>query len=44
MQNFDYMTPTRLVFGENAIRKLPEAMAAHASVSVAASVSRPAAL
>ncbi|MBR6054029.1 MAG: iron-containing alcohol dehydrogenase [Bacteroidales bacterium] len=28
MQNFDYMTPTRLVFGENAIRKLPEAMAA----------------
>ena len=28
MQNFDYMTPTRLVFGENAIRKLPETMAA----------------
>ena len=28
MQNFDYMTPTRLVFGENAIKKLPEAVAA----------------
>lgn len=26
MQNFDYMTPTRLVFGENAIKKLPDAM------------------
>jgi len=28
MQNFDYMTPTRLVFGENAVEKLPEVMAA----------------
>ena len=28
MQNFDYMTPTRLIFGENAIEKLPEVMAA----------------
>ena len=27
MQNFDYMTPTRLVFGENVIEKLPEVMA-----------------
>ena len=27
MQNFDYMTPTRLVFGENAIEKLPATMA-----------------
>lgn len=27
MQNFDYMTPTRLIFGENAIAKLPEVMA-----------------
>lgn len=28
MQNFDYITPTRLVFGENVIEKLPEVMAA----------------
>ena len=28
MQNFDYMTPTRLVFGENVIEKLPEVMGA----------------
>ena len=28
MQNFDYMTPTRLVFGENVIEKLPAVMAA----------------
>ena len=28
MQNFDYMTPTRLVFGENAIEKLPAVMTA----------------
>ncbi len=28
MQNFDYMTPTRLIFGENVIEKLPETMAA----------------
>ena len=28
MQNFDYMTPTRLVFGENVVEKLPEVMAA----------------
>ena len=28
MQKFDYMTPTRLVFGENAIEKLPSVMAA----------------
>ena len=28
MQNFDYMTPTRLVFGENVVENLPEVMAA----------------
>ena len=28
MQSFDYMTPTRLVFGENAIEKLPSVMGA----------------
>ena len=28
MQNFDYVTPTRLVFGRNAIEKLPETLAA----------------
>lgn len=28
MRNFDYMTPTRLIFGENAIAKLPEVMGA----------------
>ena len=27
MQNFDYMTPTRLIFGRDAIAKLPEVMA-----------------
>lgn len=27
MQNFDYMTPTRLIFGEGVIAKLPEVMA-----------------
>ncbi|MBQ4312296.1 MAG: iron-containing alcohol dehydrogenase [Oscillospiraceae bacterium] len=27
MQNFDYMTPTRLIFGKDAIKKLPEVMA-----------------
>lgn len=26
MQNFDYMTPTRLIFGRDAISKLPEVM------------------
>lgn len=26
MQNFDYMTPTRLIFGRDAIAKLPEVM------------------
>lgn len=26
MQNFDYQTPTRLIFGRNAIEKLPEVM------------------
>lgn len=26
MQNFDYMTPTRLIFGEGVISKLPEVM------------------
>ena len=26
MQNFDYMTPTRLIFGKESIVKLPEAM------------------
>lgn len=28
MQNFDYQTPTRLIFGKNAIEKLPEVMGA----------------
>ena len=28
MQNFDYQTPTRLIFGENVIEKLPGVMAA----------------
>lgn len=27
MQNFDYMTPTRLIFGKGSIVKLPEVMA-----------------
>lgn len=27
MQNFDYMTPTRLIFGEGVITQLPEVMA-----------------
>lgn len=27
MQNFDYMTPTRLIFGKDSILKLPEVMA-----------------
>ena len=27
MQNFDYMTPTRLIFGRDVIEKLPEIMA-----------------
>lgn len=26
MQNFDYMTPTRLIFGKESIKKLPEVM------------------
>lgn len=26
MQNFDYMTPTRLIFGRESIVKLPEVM------------------
>ena len=26
MQNFDYMTPTRLIFGKESIQKLPEVM------------------
>lgn len=26
MQNFDYMTPTRLIFGKDSIEKLPEVM------------------
>ena len=26
MQNFDYMTPTRLLFGKGVISKLPEVM------------------
>lgn len=26
MQNFDYQTPTRLIFGKNAVAKLPEVM------------------
>ena len=24
MQNFDYMTPTRLIFGKGVVEKLPE--------------------
>ncbi|MBQ9394319.1 MAG: iron-containing alcohol dehydrogenase, partial [Proteobacteria bacterium] len=28
MQNFDYQTPTRLIFGKGVIAKLPEVMAA----------------
>lgn len=28
MRNFDYMTPTRLIFGENVIAKLPEVIGA----------------
>ena len=28
MQNFDYMTPTRLIFGKDCIDKLPEVMSA----------------
>ena len=27
MQNFDYMTPTRLIFGKDVTNKLPEVMA-----------------
>ena len=26
MQNFDYMTPTRLIFGEGVVKNLPEVM------------------
>ena len=26
MQNFDYQTPTRLIFGKGVIEKLPEVM------------------
>ena len=26
MQNFDYQTPTRLIFGKDVIEKLPEVM------------------
>ena len=26
MRNFDYMTPTRLIFGKGVISKLPEVM------------------
>ena len=26
MQNFDYMTPTRLIFGKGVISKLPDVM------------------
>ncbi len=29
MQNFDYMTPTRLIFGKGVITKLPEVMAGY---------------
>ena len=31
MQNFDYMTPTRLIFGKDAIEKLPEVMKQYGS-------------
>ena len=27
MQNFDYQTPTRLIFGKGVVEKLPEVMA-----------------
>ena len=27
MQNFNYMTPTRLIFGKGVVEKLPEVMA-----------------
>ena len=27
MQNFDYQTPTRLIFGKGAVTRLPEVMA-----------------
>ena len=26
MQNFDYQTPTRLIFGKGVVEKLPEVM------------------
>ena len=26
MQNFDYQTPTRLIFGKGVVKKLPEVM------------------
>lgn len=28
MQNFDYQTPTRLIFGEGVVTKLPKVMSA----------------
>ncbi len=28
MQNFDYQTPTRLIFGEGVVQKLPKVMSA----------------
>ena len=33
MQNFDYMTPTRLIFGKESIVKLPSVMAQHIAVN-----------
>ena len=33
MQNFDYQTPTRLIFGKGVIDKLPGVMAHHIAVN-----------
>jgi len=33
MQNFDYQTPTRLIFGKGVIAKLPSEMAHHIAVN-----------
>ena len=33
IQNFDYQTPTRLIFGKGVIAKLPSVMAHHIAVN-----------
>jgi len=33
MQNFDYQTPTRLIFGKGVVEKLPGVMAHHIAVN-----------